>query len=221
MPPIHAASTPSARLGTRWQHGSLRHHVVVPEVVEQPDDPDFAEIYVDNEYITPRLARRLWTAALFCADTWRQAGSERSLLVEDLPPVAWPHAVGTWYERFVDCFDALADRIALGQIADDEITTCTGEEMALHLIVDLAEREFDSGFDSDGEALDQLPDRGAADSAFERARDVLLRDEDVLMLYDASLDGIDDPDNDLAAAYRIVNLHPVQWFLPFLDSSTS
>lgn len=189
------------------------------EAVEQPDDPDFATLYGDKGTITPRLARRLWTAALFCADTWRHAGSERPFFVEDLPPVAWPHAVGAWYEQFVDCFDVLADRIALGQIAEDEITTCTGEEMALHLVIDVAEREFDSGFDSDAEALDQLPDHGAADAAFERARDVRLRDDDVLMLYDASLDGIDDPDDDVAAVYRVVNLHPTQWFLPFGPSS--
>lgn len=42
-----------------------------------------------------------------------------------------------------------------------------------------------------------------------------------LMLYNASLDGIDDPDNELAAAYRTVNLHPSRWFLPFLGTSTS
>lgn len=85
----------------------------------------------------------------------------------------------------MDCFDALADRIALGHTADDEVTTCTGEEMALRLLIDFAQDEFDSGFGSDAEALDQLPDHGAADSDFERARDVLLPDEDVLMLYDA------------------------------------
>lgn len=90
------------------------------EAVEPPDDPDFATIYRDKGSITPRLARRLWTAALFCADTWRHAGSERPFLVEDLPPVAWPHAVGAWYEQFVDCFDVLADRIALGQTAEDD-----------------------------------------------------------------------------------------------------
>lgn len=195
------------------------HHGRVSEAVDQPDDPDFATLYGGRGSITPRLARRLWTAALFCADTWRHAGSERPFLIEDLPPVAWPHAVGAWYEQFVDCFDVLADRIAVGQIAQDEITNCTGEEMALHLVIDVAEREFDSGFDSDAEALDQLPGHGAADIAFERARDVLLQDDDVLMLYDASLDGIDDPDNEIAAVYRVVNLHPTQWFLPFRNPS--
>jgi hypothetical protein len=128
---------------------------------------------------------------------------------------------GLVHQRFVDSFDALADRLARGQIAEDEVTTCTGEEMALHLVIDFAEGEFDSGFDSDAEALDRLPDCGDADHDFERARDVLLRDEDVLMFYDASLDEIDDPDNDLAAAYRTVNLHPSRWFLPFLDTSAS
>lgn len=128
----------------------------------------------------------------------------------------WP---GTWYQRLVDSFDALADRITRRQIAEGEVTTRTGEEMALHLVIDFAEGEFDSGFDSDAEALDRLPDRGDADHDFERARDVLLRDEDVLILYDASGDGIDDPDNDLAAAYRTVNLHPSRWFLPFVDTS--
>lgn len=218
MSPNHGAAAPLTHLALVVE--LVRHHGDVPESVEQPDDPDFAQVYGSNERITPRLARRLWTAALFCADTWRDAGSERSFLVEDLPPVAWPHAIGVWYERLVDCFDVLADRIALGRIGEDEITTCTGEEMALHLVIDVAEREFDSGFDSDAEALDPLPDHGAADTAFGRARDVLLQDDDVLMLYDASLDGIDDPDNEVAAVYRVVNLHPTQWFLPFRNQSS-
>jgi hypothetical protein len=218
--PNRAAAAPAPSTHLALVVELVRHHVDVPESVEQPDHPDFAQIYGSNESITPRLARRLWTAALFCADTWRLA-DDPGVLIEDLPPVAWPHAVGAWYQRFVDSFDALADRIARGQIAEDEVTTCTGEEMALHLVIDFAEGEFDSGFDSDAEALDRLPDRGDADHDFERARDLLLRDEDVLMLYDASLDGIDDPDNDLAAAYRTVNLRPSRWFLPFLDTSAS
>ncbi len=69
-----------------------------------------------------------------------------------------PTRSAPWYLRFVDCFDALSDRIALGHLADDEVTICTGEEMALHLLIDFAQGEFDSGFDSDAEALDQLPD---------------------------------------------------------------
>ena len=136
----------------------VRHHDDVPESAEQPDDPDFAQIYGTNESITPRLARRLWTAALFCADTWRLAADDAHLLVEDLPPVAWSDAVGPLVPTVRGLLRRLSDRIALGHLADDEVTICTGEEMALHLLIDFAQGEFDSGFDSDAEALDQLPD---------------------------------------------------------------
>lgn len=48
-------------------------------------------------------------------------------------------------------------------------------------------------------------------------RDVLLRDLDVLLLFDLRLDGIDDPEGEVARIEGTANLHPARWFLPFDD----
>lgn len=188
--------------------------------VDEAATPNFADLYRTSEYVTPRMACRLWNAALICADTWRLAAGDVNILLEELPPIARPHATGPWLDRFIAGFDALADRIAAGDVAEEVLTTCTGEEMAVHILIDFAEGHSNSGLDTHDNQLQQLPERGATDSDFELMRDILLRDNDVLMLFDPSLDGIDDPDNALTAAYRTVNLHPNRWFLPFDDTWT-
>jgi hypothetical protein len=48
-------------------------------------------------------------------------------------------------------------------------------------------------------------------------REVLLQDLDVLMLFDPSLDGVED--SDVSRELRLINLHPTQWFLPFPSSA--
>jgi hypothetical protein len=86
--------------------------------------------------------------------------------------------------------------------------------MALHMLIDLAE-----AFAADGMAPvpRKLPRRGEADTDFGWAREVLFRDHDVLMLFNLSLDGIEDDSNELAEQYRFANLHPRDWFITFDD----
>lgn len=62
-----------------------------------------------------------------------------------------------------------------------------------------------------------MPDRGGRDHDFELMRDVLLRDLDVLLLFDMRLDGIEDHSSEVARLEGTTNLHPAQWFLPFDD----
>ena len=47
--------------------------------------------------------------------------------------------------------------------------------------------------------------------------EVLFRDDDVLLLFDPSNDGIEDPSSELHQRWRLANLHPQTWFLPFAD----
>jgi hypothetical protein len=42
-------------------------------------------------------------------------------------------------ERFVACFEALARRLERRGFDATQMTTCTAEEMALHLVIDAAE----------------------------------------------------------------------------------
>jgi hypothetical protein len=81
-------------------------------------------------------------------------------------------------------FDALATRIAEGAGRQEELAACTGEEMALHL-ADLAEAHLADGVIGPHDAsAASLPDHGDADRDFDTMRDVLSRDNDVLVLFD-------------------------------------
>ena len=69
--------------------------------------------------------------------------------------------------------------------------------MALHLVIDSAE----AGVNDGTIPVDlSLPEHAAGDHDFEWARDVLFEDHDVLLLFDASLDGIEETDSELNQA---------------------
>lgn len=88
------------------------------------------------------------------------------------------------------------------------LATCTAEELALHMILTVAWQHLAAGhFDRE---LGELSDHGEDDRAFARLHEVLFEDHDVLLLYRADLDRIED--DDLVAES---NLHPRDWFRPF------
>jgi hypothetical protein len=176
--------------------------------------PDFARLYGDpDSALSPRMASQLWTTAIYLADTY--ADSEMSdLLKQELPPIARRMADDVWMERFVVCFEGIAARLAGGRFASSQLASCTGEEMALHLVIDSAEAAVgDETIPLD----DSLPADPERDRDFEWAREVLFRDHDVLLLFNPSLDGIEDNDSDLSQRHMFANLHPRRWFLPFPD----
>lgn len=177
------------------------------------DQPDFAAVYGADDLLTPRLAAHLWGAAVFLSDTYRE-DPQSEMLRQELPPIAQRLADDAWIERFVSCFEALADRLGTGRSVGEQLASCTAEEMALHMVIDLAE-----AFVNDGvvPAESALPARGDEDTDFDFAREVLFRDHDVLMLFNASLDGIEDDSGELAEQYRFANLHPRDWFAAFAD----
>jgi hypothetical protein len=182
-------------------------------VPEHSAQPHFAEVYGPDPKLTPRMAAYLWSAALFIADTYRD-GDQLELLKRELPPVARRLTDNAWMRRFVSCFQALAGRLASGHFTAGQLASCTAEEMALHLVIDRTE-----DFVADGmfPMQDDQPAYGEADSDFEWAREVLFRDHDVLMLFNASLDGIEDDSNDISDEFRFANLHPRDWFVTFSD----
>lgn len=180
------------------------------------DESNFAAIYgAASSLLSPRMARHLWAAALMLDYTY---GDEEAwdMLKLDLPPIAQPVADPVWMERFVRCFDDIAARLSDGRSDPIRLTTCTGEEMALHVVIDHAEDWLNDEVLSTPESL---PEDSERDEDFESARDVLFRDHDVLLLFDPSLDGIDDPESELDKRFRFANLHPSRWFLPFADQT--
>ncbi|MCA1706856.1 MAG: hypothetical protein LC808_27780 [Actinobacteria bacterium] len=182
--------------------------------------PDFAALYeADYElgaHMTPRMACWLWQTCLYLADTWRDNRDDPEPLLEFLPPIARPFAHGEWLDRFTDGFDALATRIAEGAGDQERLAACTGDEMALHLAVDLAEAHLRDGIIGPQDApASSLPDQGDADSDFDTMRDLLFTDHDVLILFDPLMDGAEIPGGELARVARYANLHPRDWFEPF------
>lgn len=179
--------------------------------------PDFASLYGGpDSALSPRLAAYLWAAAGVLSDTYRGPDG-RETLVEDLPPLVARVADDAWYDRFAVCFDELEGRIAAGDGDGERLACCTGEEMALHLIVAMSETLVEAGSLDELPLMGSLPPWRAGDDGPERARTVLFRDHDVLWLFEASLDGVEAADSDESAYFGLAHMHPREWFNRFDD----
>ena len=118
-------------------------------------------------------------------------------------------------ERFVACFETLARRLEGGAFDASQITTCTAEEMALHLVIDAAEGATRNGTLAPDLSLclrGPTVTRTSTPSGSSTSAD-----HDVLLLFDAALDGIEAPNSALDEHGLFANLHPQAWFLPFED----
>jgi hypothetical protein len=157
-----------------------------------------------------------WGAATILGDEWRTCITDPELLAEDLPPIARPYAQDrSWLEQFIEGFDRLAQRLGSGDGDSDCLARCTAEELALHLTIRVAEAYVADGV-IDRAWVDHLPDHGADDRDFDWMREVLFEDHDVLMLFNASLDGVDD-----SPVVTTAYLHPRAWFRPFRPPSAT
>ncbi|MFE1781256.1 hypothetical protein ACFW9F_01345 [Streptomyces sp. NPDC059506] len=116
-----------------------------------------------------------------------------------------------WRRQMARCFDDLAADLArTGTVRPG----CTGEEMALHLGIDRAQALTRNRPRLVAECVAGLgEDRRDYDWAW--CSDVLFEDHDVLMLFNAALDGIEDSGNEINQALGLANLAPADWFSPF------
>jgi hypothetical protein len=170
------------------------------------------------EILTPRNAAHLWVAATQLADT---LDAEREFI--DTPVhgewvrLPWVVAICTsaeWYGQFVDTVLDLADDIAAGRCP---VPRCTGEEMALHLMLeDIAEPR-----DSDLPDLVAIASDGLPISDWDENWEVLAAElfpsPRVRALLADNFGGIDD-DLELVAETGIVRLAPERWFHTFGDA---
>jgi len=171
--------------------------------------PDFATLYGTLD-LSPTMAAKLWTVAVMIGDSFTEGMGE--IWLADLPTVAKQFADEAFIAAFAARFEVLAQRIAAGLQETTDITTCTADEVALHMVIDRAEELEDEGLFCGGwiDALEQQ-----ADDDFLGAEDMLFRDFDVLLLFDPSLDGVEDPDSEAYQAEGFENLHPRDWFKTF------
>jgi hypothetical protein len=179
-------------------------------VAESEGTPDFEVIYGSSR-LTPVMAARLWTVALSISDAFAEDMGE--MWLDDLPNVAKRFADDEFVAAFAARFEVIADRLAAGLAELTDITTCTADEVALHMIIDRAEELEDEG--SFGSALFSGLPRRDRDDDFFGLKDALLRDLDVLLLFDLSLDGVEDPTSEAYQLERFENLHPRDWFNTF------
>lgn len=117
-------------------------------------------------------------------------------VLAELPPCTWARG-SRWRRRLAQAFDDLAADVAAGT---DPEPTCTGEQMALHIVVvTAAGRHLDGALD---DLLHEVPAH-PEDIDWISPLDFLFEDYDVLTLFDP------EPVHDG------VNLDPVDWFVPF------
>lgn len=175
------------------------------------NQPDFAALYAKSP-LAPRMAARLWVVALMAADQFRDGVPE--MWLEQLPRVAAPYLDDEFVTTFGSRFGVLADRLAAGEANELELTTCTADEMALHLVIDNAEAlHGDDALAADW--IESLPRRPGADVDFFGVKDILFEDLDIDVLFNPALDGAEDPESDIYLTEGYASLHPRDWFKPF------
>jgi hypothetical protein len=157
------------------------------------------------------MAARLWVVAQLAHDAFRQGQAD--MWLEQLPSVARPHADERFVAAFGSRFDVIALRLAEGLEELSGVVTCTADELALHLIIEYAEDLYRDGA-LDWEWILALP-TSARDEDFGYLKDLLFEDNDVLILYNPAMDGVEDPESEIAQLERFVNLHPKDWFKTF------
>lgn len=136
-------------------------------------------------------------------------------VIDQYPMSTWTQSA-VWRRQAARCFDDLAADLAAGLAPRPR---CRGEEMALHLILAEAPEAIADewgGITPFMDALDQHHD----DCDFEAAREALLPDEDILLLFDRALDGIDDPENAINQFAGMGDLRPSAWFNTFPSALT-
>ncbi|MEU5632224.1 hypothetical protein ACH47C_23945 [Streptomyces rishiriensis] len=154
------------------------------------------------------LSDQAWQEVSALGDQPLQRGAGG--LFGSLPRVTW-HQDRLWRRQMARAFDDLAADCAS---TDGVEPRSTSEEMALHLGIARAQDLTRNRPRLVSDAVAALPE-DRQDFDWDACSDVLFQDHDVLMLFDNTLDGIEDPDNGIHQAMGMVNLAPNEWFAPF------
>ncbi|MCP9956093.1 hypothetical protein [Streptomyces sudanensis] len=214
--PEEAAQRVRSRLRSLARHGQ-------PAAWDEDDDEDDGW-YEDGEEDEPtartaavlrvaleELSEQIWQDVADVGDAPVGRGEGRVLGL--LPPITF-HQDQQWRRQMARCFDDLAAELAETHAVRP---LCTGEEMALHLGIDRAKSLTRNRPRLVAETVEGLSE-DRRDFDWDWCSDVLFEDHDVLMLFDASLDGIEDSGNDINQALGLANLAAADWFVPFRPS---
>lgn len=225
--PEEAAQRVRSRLRSLARRGAPAAGAAKSGTWDEDDDgdEDWDEVEdwdEEGEELTARTAAVLRVALEeLSAHAWQDVaavgdaplGRDQGRVLGSLPPLTFRQD-HQWRRQMARCFDDLAADLAeTGTVRP----RCTGEEMALHLGIDRARSltrnrprlvaQTVAGLDEDPQDFD-----------WDWCSTVLFEDHDVLMLFDASLDGIEDSGNEINQALGLANLAAAQWFAPFRPS---
>ncbi|MFF7887826.1 hypothetical protein ACH40F_41130 [Streptomyces sp. NPDC020794] len=196
----------------------LRHRARYGEAA--PFSEDWCEEDDEGEEVLTARTRAVLHLALreLADQAWQEvsavgeqpAARSSGGLFGSLPRVTWHQGI-SWRRQMARALDDLAADCTSGAEVEPR---CTGEEMALHLGIARAQDLTHNRPRLVADTVAGLPE-ARGDGDWEACSDVLFQDHDVLMLFDDSLDGIDDAQNDLHQSMGMVNLAPLDWFTPF------
>jgi hypothetical protein len=166
----------------------------------------------------PRLRNAATKRALAHARDWltdhlridaedRRRGAEFAELM--IVPEVLPRCFDRYYtaeliERWSETVEIVAAKLSA---YPDTYLASTAEELAAHALIQEARAMLEDDEELSSEDVD------IADAELEELLDVAFEDHDVLMLFDARLDGVES--SDLVAQMGLANLHVRDWFKPF------
>lgn len=184
--------------------------------------PDVAALFpADDEHsvLTPRSALALWAMLTTLADYGYDDVEEHGddpvdpdgdwMLFDRYPRVTWRQDA-VWRRQAGRAFDDLAEDLAQGR---EPLPRCPGEEMALHVAL----RQLPAAVDDHWwgpDLFDGLPEADG-DLDVHAMLSGLFQDHDILALFDATLDGIEDPDDPANAGTGMGDYRPQAWFRTF------
>ena len=188
--------------------------------VDHADEGDEDECEICGDWqLTPRTADMLHTALENLSDEAHDDADEKGdepvsgknadgwSMFDRLPRITWGMDT-EWRRQFGRACEDLARDLAAGGWPRPR---CTAEEMALHLAIKDAPGYLEMWQEDEDEDHETLP-KHRDDYVWHMCSGLLFEDHDVLMLYDATLDGFEDPGGDLNQEYGVGDLRATAWF---------
>jgi hypothetical protein len=173
--------------------------------------------------LTPRTAAAMWLMAEREGDAAYDdievhgddaAGKGDWQVFDQYPRTTWGQDA-VWRRQAARAFDDLARDLAAGE---EPTPRCPAEEMALLVILDAASAAVNDEWDHYGELMAELP-KQPDDFDWRAAGESLYQDNDLSGLFDLSLDGVDDPDDEHNRFIGMGDYRPSAWFSWFGGSA--
>ena len=124
-----------------------------------------------------------------------------------LPRITW-QTDADWRRQFARACEDLSSDLYAGHWPTPR---SNAEEMALHLAIKDAPGYLQMAQDSGDKRHAALPEH-VDDYSWDTCSELLFQDHDVLMLFDQSLDGFEDPSTDINKNSGVGDLRPQAWF---------